>query len=467
MIKDFIKVLILVLSLGQLSFADKAQLLARDSDALQARVDIIQQARKEILVEYYSIWNDDESVGGFSLLVKAAQRGVKVKVIMDALFNTVPRSLISALTMRGRGADGEQNLEFKVYNPLSLNILKAAHRDHAKMLIVDDSIMISGGRNVGDKYFGLNSAHNFKDLDVIIFGDIVQQANRNFMQVWNSNLVAEPNLYESAANNLKIDACKPYEDRYEQCELTRQGAIEESHNQNARIESLTEKLSKFSGAKIGLATDSGTDWTASMSEVGSIQFLSHEIGLVNSDNNTMTKQLRDLVKTAIREVQISSPYLVPTEGLCEVLQELVDRGVKVVMITNSIRSTDSLLAHAGYMLGIDRLTAIGVELHEFNGPNTLHAKAAIIDNEIGLIGTYNLDPRSQQKNREVGFAIRGNKKIIDDLNNQFEGMLQNSTLVAKNKHRENTVIKIEGPLKIKVLLYKSLLHFIPFITDQL
>lgn len=158
-------VVLSALLISQFALANKAKLLLADTDALQARVDIIEQAKKEILVEYFSIWNDEQSVDIFAFLQQKAQRGIKVKIIMDSLSNKVPRSLISALQMHGKGPDGQQNLEIKVYNPLSLNLAKATHRDHSKMLIVDGKIMISGGRNIGDKYFGFNKVRNYKDAE--------------------------------------------------------------------------------------------------------------------------------------------------------------------------------------------------------------------------------------------------------------------------------------------------------------
>ena len=142
-------------------YANQVRLISDAHQALQVRIDIIQQARQEILVEYFSVWNDEQSLASLSFLIEVAQRGVKVKIIMDAIASTVPRSLMNALLMKGRDQRGRQNLEIKLYNPVSLNLIDGTHRDHSKMILVDGQTVLSGGRNLGDKYFGKNPDRNF------------------------------------------------------------------------------------------------------------------------------------------------------------------------------------------------------------------------------------------------------------------------------------------------------------------
>ena len=466
-VKRLFKLVLLSLIVGQYALADKVKLLAKDSDALQARVDLIQQAKNEILVEYFSVWNDEQSVGGFALLLEAAQRGVKVKVIMDALANTVPRSMISALMLHGKGPDGAQNFELKVYNPVSLNLFKAFHRDHSKMLIVDNKIIISGGRNVGDKYFGFSNKRNFKDLDVIVSGDVVQKAHQNYMTLWKSEITAEPLLYENAPEMLAEAACATQPDAYEQCESSRRRALKEYDHEISRIQGLMKKLASFAGDKLGLATNTGTNWNEKMSEVESVQFLSHEIALVDKSNNTMTKELGEIAMKAKHELRIMTPYLILTDTAFKIFQDLIDQGVKIRIVTNSLRSTDNLFAQAGYRVDKEKLAGLGLEIYEFNGPDTFHAKAAVVDGEVALVGTYNLDPLSANTNREVGFAFKGNQEILDDLNAQFDDALKNSTLVAKNKARLNEESEFKDVTAGKVKLLKALMFIAPFIKHRL
>ncbi len=466
--KNLFKYVLPGLLMSVTCFADKAKLLLTDLDALQARVDIIQQARKEILVEYFSVWNDEQSVGGFALLQKAAQKGIKVKVIMDSLSNRVPRALISALQMHSYGPDGEQNLQIKVYNPLSLNLAKATHRDHSKMLIVDNHIMISGGRNVGDKYFGFNKVRNYKDADVIVAGQIVDTARENFMKVWNSQITEVSRLYESDPEKLAENACAYVRNDNGDCENLRQNAIAEYKKQISRIDQSVLKITDLSDDTEGLITNTGKDWTTVMTECDDIEFMSHEPEfLVTKKTNTLTTQLKNKVLAAQKEVLIVSPYLIPTAGLHEVFRNLLDRGIVVKVITNSLRSTDNLFAQAGYRAEKQKMTEMGLEIYEYNGPNTMHAKMAILDRSAVLIGTYNLDPRSMNLNREIAFAITGNKEINAQFLDQYTSVMADSTLVAKDKVALNTEKDFEGVSSSKKFLLKAIGFILPLIKDQI
>jgi putative cardiolipin synthase len=463
-----ISLVLFAVLISHMSYADKVKLLLTDEDALQARVDIIQQARKEILVEYFSVWNDEQSVGGFMLLQKAAQSGIKVKVIMDSLSNTVPRALISALQMDSKGPDGQQNLEIKVYNPLNLNLMKATHRDHAKMLIVDSQIMISGGRNVGDKYFGFSKSRNFKDTDLILSGDAVNVARENYFKVWKSGLTEAPKLYENSPDRLAENTCAYSDDNYDACERLRETAVKAYKLEISRIDDIFRKMMSFSNDTTGLITNFGKDWTATMTEADHVEFMSHEPEkLVTSKTNTMTKKMTEKILRAKREVLITSPYLIPTAGLHEIFENLISRGVKVRIITNSLRSTDNLFAQAGYRAEKQKMTETGIEIYEYNGPDTLHAKTALIDQETALVGTFNLDPRSMHINREVGFAVTGNDEVNRGLSARFESLVKESTLVAKDKVSYNTDKEFEGISDAKKLLLKAVTLILPLIKNQI
>lgn len=219
------------------TFADKALLLSNDQNALQARIDLIQQAKSEVIAEYFSVWNDEQSIGGLALLIEAAQRGVHVKVIVDALSNTIPRALFATLLEKGKDASGNQTLEIRVYNPVSLNLFNLTYRDHAKMLVADGKRIITGGRNVGDKYFGLNKNKNFNDLDILAEGSVATQARENFYKVWHSKQAKEVSLYEYDPKNLDPWACRQESDIMN-CENRQTLAKKEIENQHLRLKNM-------------------------------------------------------------------------------------------------------------------------------------------------------------------------------------------------------------------------------------
>ena len=456
--------------------AERVRLLQDNKDALQARVDLVQHAKNEVLAEYFSVWNDNESVGALSLLLRAAQNGGKVKIIMDSLSNTVPPQLFAALLEQGQDSEGHQNLEIKVYN--SFNILhpsRIIHRDHAKMLIVDGDRLITGGRNVGDKYFGLNAVRNFRDLDILTEGTVAKEARESFMDVWNSKLVSLPAYKEfSADERFDIYKCPAHDqgEYFGTCETLRRKAIKLV---NDEIERIRRTLSDLFTHTENIHVDVGSqkDWLEGIEDSPKVLFLSHqEDRLVSEKTAEMSRRLKELALHAKKEINILSPYLVPTAGMIKVFQDLLDHKVRVRIITNSLTSTDNLLAQAGYRQSKDQLIKMGIELYEYKGPDTTHAKVAVIDGEVSIIGTYNLDPRSAGINREVGVAIMDtpNDQLAKNLTNVIEEFRANTILVGKDGVPQNLDLQKEQESKVgsrKMMTLKTLIKLLPFFRNQI
>ena len=448
----------------------RVRFLFDDREAIQARVDLIQQAQSEILVEYFSVWNDDQSVGGMALLVDAAKRGVKVKIILDALSNTVPLSLFGALMTKGIDANGQNNLEIKLYNPVTPNLFKMTHRNHAKMLIIDNSKILTGGRNVGDKYFGLNEERNFDDLDVIVDGDIVQDARANFYSVWNSKIVKDPSLFEYAPENVQINSCVGKNEDFDRCESMRVYAIKTMDEEIERIRFHMSEILKADLDDI-VQNETGRDWLSDADLVSDIRFMSHQPDkLVSPETAYMTHDLFKMLSLAKKEVVIVSPYLIPTQNLKDALKGLMNRGIKVKFLTNSMNSTDNVFAQAGYRKHKKSLIKMGLEIYEYNGPNTLHAKTAVIDGHISLIGTYNVDPRSAFINREIGLGVYESTKSAPvaakllDLISLYE---KKSYLVGKDRVEHNKQKEFEGISFKKRLSLRLVNIVLPLIEGQL
>lgn len=455
--------------------ADRIKILANDHDALQARVDIIQQAQHEILAEYFSVWNDDQSVGGFSLLMDAAKKGIKVKVVIDALSNTVPKSFFTTMMENGRDARGNLNFEIKLYNPTSINLFKLTHRDHSKLLIVDGKVMITGGRNVGDKYFGLNAKRNFNDLDVILDGQAVTDARENFLTTFNSKFTKpsarERDLPSRVAAKPCVYTTSTY-DEIQKCERRKKVTLEAYHETVQRVQkNMADIMDKMQPSVI--LPNTGTDWLADVDSNSDVEFISHKPEkLVTKKTDDLTDALMGLMASAKKDLNIMTPYLIPTQDMYATLEKLIQNGVKVRVVTNSPVSTDNVLAQAAYQNSKDRLIKIGVELYECNGPNTCHGKAMVIDDTIAFIGTYNLDPRSAYINREVGILVRSSagNLVAQELTDEIEKFRQSSLLVAKDGQPQN----VEAQKKLyktlskgKRALLRTLRIIAPFIRSQI
>jgi putative cardiolipin synthase len=433
---------LLTIAASSFSYASEGQCrwLIDDKDALQARVDLIQQAKHEILAEYFSVFNDDQAVGGFALLLDAAKRGVKVKVIMDAVSMKVPRSVFNSLMENGKDAQGNQNIEIKLYNPITLNLFTATHRDHSKMLIVDGEKFITGDRNIGKKYFHLDPVRNFNSIDIITNGKkAVQDARNDFMSLYESGIVANGSYARNRPTQLRERHCSmaSFKD-YNRCQAHKKMLLRGYQLSTIRMQKTLEDILTDTPEDI-VKSNTNTDWLKDATSCD-VDFISHQPDkFVTKDTNDLTDALMALLGTTKRNLSILSPYLIPTKNMYILLENLLKNNIRVRVITNSLLSTDNLMAQAGYQSAKDRLIAMGIELYEYNGPNTTHAKAAVIDNSVVFIGTYNLDPRSAFLNREVGLFIKGStdNRIAEELSARIETLRQNSLLVGKDGLPQN------------------------------
>jgi putative cardiolipin synthase len=450
--------------------ADRARLLETDRDALQARVDLIQQAKSEILIEYFSVWKDDQSISGIALLLDAARRGVKVKVVIDALANKIPRSYFATLMEHGKDAQGNVNIEFRLYNPFTLNLQKLTHRDHSKLFIVDGEKMITGGRNVGDKYFGFGKKRNFRDLDIILDGPAVKDAREDFLAVFNSDIVKNPVKDRHLPSNVALENCERPQDKDRQnCEKRKKVTLKTYKEALQRLEVSLDKIVDGSWKSV-VESNTGTDWLAGYESEATIEFLSHKPDeLVTKKTAYMSYELEKIIRTAQDEINIMSPYFIPTKEVMALLQELIYRGVKIRVVTNSVLSTDNFFAQAAYISMKEQVIAMGVELWEYNGPDTAHGKAFVMDNKLSFVGSFNLDPRSIFLNREVGVIIRNSPEIVEDLRANIEGYRKNSLLVGKDGQPQNIEeqkIRIKSLNKGKRALLGLIRLFVPVFKNQ-
>ncbi len=466
--KYIFKIVMLGLLMAPTVFAEKVRFIELDQQALQVRVDFIQQAKKEILFEYFSVWNDEQSLAAMSLLVQAAQRGVEVKVILDAASSKVPKALFTALLMQGKDTEGKQKLEIRSYNPFHFNFMDIFHRDHAKMLITDGVNLLTGGRNIGDRYFGFGGHRNFTDLDILVNGATASAARANFMEVWNSGLVHDPRSEKYSEDNLAETNCNRKEDQVmclQQLAKVRMTITSELE----RIRQSTESVvSENNGSHIRNQT--GTDWFVNIEDTQNVFFISQNASeLVHSNNGQMNEPIFELLMSAKSDVNIVSPYLILRAEYKAKFQELIDHGVRVRILTNSLFSTDNAEAQAGYRDNRAALIKMGLEIFEYNGPNTIHAKTFIIDHKDLFVGTYNFDPRSAIKNREVGIIIKGNcnDKLSVQLAAIIEVFRSHSTLVGLNGEEKNPEFQLQPIPTQKKVMIKLFEMIMPFIRNQL
>ena len=394
-------------------------ILEKGEESLIGRAWLAQHATKSIEVQYF-IWSTDNiGILAAEQLLRAAERGVAVRVLIDDfLMDAEDRTLLLL--------SAHPNVQIRIYNPnVSVGVgfwqrLKNAVSDfravnqrmHDKTAIFDGIAGITGGRNMADEYFDYDHEYNFRDRDVLLLGRSVTDMQENFEEFWSSELsIPVEKIFEEdkmpvspADMRQRSKSLHDYAADPANFEIQVREAIENAAN------SFPDLLQAMSWEDVVFLSDvPGKN--------------SGEFGLGGGGEST--NQLINAVKTARESILIQSPYLIMPEGGIELLGELVDRGVRIRISTNSLASTDNIPAFSGYQSQREDLLQSGVELYEYmdepsirtelivrypriadNDPTfAMHAKSMVIDNKIVFIGTFNLDPRSANLNTEVGVLV--------------------------------------------------------------
>lgn len=388
-------------------------LLRHGLDAFAARIGLMERAEKAIDLQVY-IFHDD--VTGRLLmqrLLAAADRGVRVRLLLDDMGSQGIDDLIAA-------ADLHPSLEIRLFNAFARGPLPGLarfldmmfsprllnHRMHNKMLAVDGIAGVVGGRNVGDEYFDANEGVNFADLDLLAFGPVAEELGRSFDSYWNSphamplpawrSMSREPADYERLRAELDAHLLEQRGSRYE------------------------ERLRASDLVQQAIAGDLQPIWAPTHA----VSDLPEKITARDEDvaATLLITQMGELLPQAQKSLDIVSPYFVPREVGVAWLAEQAARGVQVRILTNSLAATDVTAVHAGYAPSRRELLESGVDLYELrprgeeieavhrsgllgSSSASLHAKTFTLDRRVVFVGSLNLDPRSVVLNTELGLII--------------------------------------------------------------
>jgi putative cardiolipin synthase len=366
----------------------------------------------------YFIWSTDNiGILASEALLRAAQRGVTVRVIVDDLLIDAPDATLLALA-------AHPNVDIRIYNPVHsvgvpwyrrlwsavTEFRGSNQRMHDKVLIVDGELAITGGRNMADEYFDYNQAYNFRDRDALVMGAVVPSMRDSFERFWVSDLSVP---VEQLLAGAEPDAEAVEATYRELSEYAADGANFEPEVR-AAIAAVPEDFARLAARLVWGEVDFVSDMPGKNSGT---------YGL--GGGGLSSAALAALVSTAKEEVVIQSPYLVASEPAFALFQNLRARGVRIRIGTNSLASTDNLKAFSGYLDQRERLLEAGVEVFEYRpDPEVqreimsrysalrdsapvfaVHAKTLVVDRRVAFVGTYNLDPRSENLNTEVGVVI--------------------------------------------------------------
>ena len=447
-------------------------LLPRADDAYAARMALIDAATHTLDLQYYAINLDASSASLLEALRRAAARGVRVRLLLDD-FNTAGKN---AQVLRLAFVP---NIEMRLFNPLagSRNSLvmrtlgalphfaRVQQRMHNKQFLADNAAGITGGRNLGDAYFGLGDDSNFADLDVLAMGPIVKAMGTSFDQYWNNDLaypverlvslteLRDALALEASAStaqaNTRTDTAQPATNAHAAAAQVVVQAVSDMRAKAGQLPPPMDLRSvRLHWVPAQLVVDRPGKISAESAEPSGT-------GTADGASDTVVDGMVALMNGAQRDVLLVTPYFVPGPQIMETFKRLHERGVRVRVLTNSLASNDAVAAHAGYARYRKALLRLGVELHELRGvadgaqgqvhssalvsgsgsgtrapgrsrvdvgsavgvtandaaPDggpkrlSLHAKFVVIDARLLLVGSMNLDLRSQLQNTEIGLLM--------------------------------------------------------------
>ncbi len=388
-------------------------------DAFVARAVLAQLAERTIDAQYY-LYHDDLTGRLFTdHLLAAADRGVRVRLLVDDIDFGGRESAAAALA-------NHPEIEVRVFNPFARGSPRAlqfatrygqiTRRMHNKSFTVDNAVAVIGGRNIGDEYFGASGEMNFTDLDALVAGTVVEEVSESFDAFWNSDLSYPVEVLDT--DRLSADAER----------ATRRAHAGAAVSEKAYREALKESglAGKFRDGNLQL------EWV----DAHLVSDGPEKIDPPHASSEyELAAELRPLFSGTTHDLVIISPYFVPGRAGAAFLAELVSRGVRVRVLTNSLASTDVPVVHAGYARYRRELLRAGVELFEArpgedefsvvgsplggSSAASLHAKSFVFDRQRVFVGSLNLDPRSIHENTEIGLVI-DSQIIASDMIEWFE-----------------------------------------------
>ena len=434
--------------------------------ALQARLELARRAQRTLDVQYYQIHDDRTGRYLLRTLRDAAERGVRVRLIIDDLYTSGMDPLLL-------GLDAHPNVEVRLFNPFPAgrkNFLtrftvnwrdfdRVHRRMHNKLFIADGVMAVAGGRNIADEYFMASTGANFVDLDTFVIGGILPRLGELFDLYWNSDRVLpirailQPDMSDAQLRaefeRLTAAEAQPIlrvtrgngeagSDELVEVVGTTGGTPEPEEPPPNDILGYGPIAAELEAGKIGLIWADAQAYADNPDKV---------IGRVSAygaapidDVDSVRYNVIEMMRRARKDVVITSPYLIPGEAGIETFRNSTERwGVKYTLVTNSLAATDEPVVHTGYRRYRPEMLKLGMNLYELSPQKVsrslrlgrfsssigrLHAKSAVVDGERVFIGSMNFDPRSDQHNTEMGLFIQSPQlaqqmlKLVDVIRQQ-------------------------------------------------
>ncbi|MGR5237166.1 phospholipase D family protein [Vibrio alfacsensis] len=383
--------------------------LNQGHDALLARIALIESAEKSLDLQYYIYRNDETSQLMTWRLYEAAQRGVRIRLLLDDMQKRNDAGMAEL--------NAHPNIEIRLFNPhqyrearmfaFASDFERLNRRMHNKSLIADSVSAIVGGRNIGNEYFSFESSVEFGDFDLMLYGETVQQTADQFDLYWNS-------LYAIPMEWI-VPGSEKVSDEVIQAQVKKLKLEEKFSTSTYNFKELA-LYQKLQQGTLELYWGNGRVWFDLPDKIA-------------TQESQLVDNLAELLASIEHSFVLISPYFVPTESGTKALAEAAKRGVNITIITNSLASNDVFAVHGWYAKYRKDLVEAGIQLWEVKASasiknkwsltgssrSSLHAKAMLIDEHTLFVGSMNWDPRSAELNTEMAVVIEQPEYVQDSL----------------------------------------------------
>jgi len=397
-------------------------------DALAARLLLAEQAERTIDTQYYLLKTDTSGFAFIDALLKAADRGVRVRLLLDDIFTKGYDAGMAAL-------DSHPNFEIRIFNPFNrgaagkawsglTNLGRVNRRMHTKTFTVDNQVTIVGGRNIADEYFGARKDAKFGDLDVVGAGSVANRVSHMFDSFWNHQTALPVPAFAKMPDDPAAQLVLLRERLLRAREQIKDTKYAEAVQATA-LKFMDKDNTKFEWAPYELVYDSPDKGIKSKA----------------GPSVAITPKLVEALKSAEKELIVLSPYFVPRKEGTKIFSELQARGVNVTIVTNSLAANNQITVHGGYAPSRKPLLKNGIKIYEVRpdadvagaelvaasgAKATLHTKAFLVDRKKVFIGSFNFDPRSANLNTESGVIIQS-EQMGSLFRNRVEAGLKRQT----------------------------------------
>ncbi|MDM5286012.1 phospholipase D-like domain-containing protein [Peribacillus frigoritolerans] len=372
-----------------------------------ARMRMIQEAQHSIDIAYYAFGKGESTELFLGALIDAADRGVKVRILLDGISHGLRGQLSSARYALA----SHENIELRYYETFKPFKPWTWHnRLHDKIITVDGKLGIIGGRNIADKYLASKPPRNFVyDRDVLIFNakeekdSVIVEMKGYLNELW-----THPYTSDVFSDLSKRQTEKGKRER----------------------DALAKKYSKALRTETDFVNPV-VDWGKATTPTKKVSFIHNPIERFNK-YPIVWRSLLDIAANANQSVYIQSPYIVPADALKEYVPKQLDSKANWTILTNSAASTPNMIAFSGYLAFRDSVVETGARLYEYSKPYSLHGKSVVYDQRLSAVGSYNLDSRSAFLNTE-SMVVIDSERFAAQLIGAMDSKIKNSTLIADNK----------------------------------